>query len=90
MAGYSPRGRKSQTQLNDFHSLSLLYGPALTSTHDYWKTIALARQTFVGQVMTLLFNTLSRFVITFLPRSQSILNAQKQRKHRNIALGIPR
>ena len=33
------------------------------------KTIALTRQTFVGKVMSLLFNTLSRFVIGFLPRS---------------------
>ena len=38
----------------------------------YWKTIALTRQTFVGQVMSLLFNTLSRFVITFLPRSKHL------------------
>ena len=32
------------------------------------KTIVLTRQTFVGKAMSLLFNTLSRFVITFLPR----------------------
>ena len=37
------------------------------------KTIALTMQTFVGKVMSLLFNTLSRFVIPFLPRSKSIL-----------------
>ena len=35
------------------------------------KTIALTRQTFVGKVMSLLFNTLSRLIITFLPRSKS-------------------
>ena len=34
------------------------------------KTIALTRQTFVGKVMSLLLNMLSRLVITFLPRSQ--------------------
>ena len=34
------------------------------------KTIALTRQTFVGKVMSLLFNTLSRLVITFLPRDK--------------------
>ena len=34
------------------------------------KTIALTRQTFVGKVMSLLFNMLSRLVITFLPRSK--------------------
>jgi len=37
------------------------------------KTIALTRQTFVGKVMSLLFNTLSRFVIAFLPRSKCLL-----------------
>ena len=50
--------------------LSLLYGPTLTSIHDHWKTIALTRWTFVSKVMSLLFNMLSRFVITFLPRSK--------------------
>ena len=35
------------------------------------KTIALTRWTFVGKVMSLLFNMLSRLVITFLPRSES-------------------
>ena len=37
------------------------------------KTIALTRQTFVGKVMFLLFNRLSRFVIAFLPRSKCLL-----------------
>ena len=37
------------------------------------KTIALARWTFVGKVMSLLFNMLSRLVITFLPRSKRLL-----------------
>ena len=37
------------------------------------KTIALTRQTFVGKIMSLLFNILSRLVITFLPRSKSLL-----------------
>ena len=42
-------------------------------SHPYMttgKTIALTRWTFVGKVMSLLFNTPSRFVITFLPRSK--------------------
>ena len=45
-------------------------------SHPYMttgKTIALARQTFVGKVMSLLFNMLSRLVITFLPRSKHLL-----------------
>ena len=37
------------------------------------KTIALTRQTFVGKVMSLLFNMLSIFVIAFLPRSKHLL-----------------
>ena len=45
-------------------------------SHPYMitrKTIALTRQTFVGKVMSLLFNILSRLVITFLPRSKCLL-----------------
>ena len=45
-------------------------------SHSYMttgKTIALTRQTFVGKVMSLLFNMLSRLVITFFPRSMCIL-----------------
>ena len=45
-------------------------------SHPYMttgKTIALTRQTFVGKVMTLLFNMLSRLVIAFLPRSKHLL-----------------
>ena len=37
------------------------------------KTIALTRWTFVGKVMSLLFNMLSRLVTTFLPRSKQLL-----------------
>ena len=53
--------------------LSLLYGPL---SHPYMttgKTIALTIWTFVGKVISLLFNTLSRFGIAFLPRSKSLL-----------------
>ena len=42
------------------------------------KTIALNRQTFVGKAMTLLFNMLSRLVITFLPRSKCLLISRLQ------------
>ena len=44
-------------------------------SHPYMttgKTIALTRQTFVGKVMSLLFNKLSRLVIAFLPRSKHL------------------
>ena len=45
-------------------------------SHPYMttgKTIALTRWTFVGNVMSLLFNMLSRLVVTFLPRSKRLL-----------------
>ena len=45
-------------------------------SHPYMttgKTIALTRETFVGKVMSLLYNMLSRLVITFLPRSKHLL-----------------
>ena len=40
-------------------ALSFLYSPTLISIHDYWKTIALTRWTFVGKLMSLFFNMLS-------------------------------
>ena len=49
---------------------------AVQLSHPYMttgKTIALTRWTFVGKVMSLLFNMLSRLVITFLPRSKCLL-----------------
>ena len=45
-------------------------------SHPYMttgKTIALTKQTFVDKVMSLLFNMLSRLIITFLPRSKRLL-----------------
>ena len=45
---------------------------SVVSDHT-WKTIALTRWTFVGKVMSLLLNMLSRLVITFLPRSKRLL-----------------
>ena len=57
----------------NFSGLSFLHSPTLTSMHDYWKTIALTRWTFVGKVTSLFFNMLSRLVITFLPRSKHLL-----------------
>ena len=50
-------------------------------SHPYMttrKTIALTRWTFVGKVMSLLFNTLSKFVTAFLPRSKHLLISQLQ------------
>ena len=55
--------KASILQLSDFFTAQLSH-PYMTTG----KTIALTRRTFVGKVMSLLFNMLSRWVITFLPR----------------------
>ena len=58
---------------------SILRGSAFSTvqlSHPYMttgKTIALTRQTFVAELMSLLLNILSRLVITFLPRSKCLL-----------------
>ena len=53
--------------------LFMIHDPTLTSVHDYWKAIDLSIWIFVGKVISLVFNTLSRFVTVFLPRSKSLL-----------------
>ena len=60
--------KASILQHSAFFTVQLLH-PYMTTG----KTIALTRQTFVGKVMSLLFNMLSRLVITFLPRSKCLL-----------------
>ena len=50
-------------------------------SHPYMttgKTIALTRRTFVGKVMSLLFNMLSRLIIAFLPRNKHLLTSGLQ------------
>ena len=74
----SPRDSQESSPTPQFKSisssvLSLLHSPTLTSIHDHWETIALTRRTFVGKIISLLFNMLSRLVITFLPRSKRLL-----------------
>ena len=65
--------------LQDSSKASILWCSAffiVQISHPYMttgKTIALTRRTFVGKVMSLLFNMLSRLVIAFLPRSKSLL-----------------
>ena len=74
----SPRDSQESFQTPQFKSvnssvLSFLY---VQLSHPYLttgKTIALTTWTFVGKVMSLLFNTLSRLVIAFLPRSKCLL-----------------
>ena len=60
--------KASVLQRSAFFMVLLSY-PHMTTR----KTVALTRRTFVAKVMSLLFNVLSRFVITFLPRSKCLL-----------------
>ena len=53
--------------------LSLPYGPTLISIHGYWKNHSFDYMNFIGKVISLLFNTLSRLVIAFLPRRKHLL-----------------
>ena len=46
---------------------------ALTSKHDYWKNHSFDDKDLVGKIMSLPFNTLSRFAIAFLPRNKCLL-----------------
>ena len=55
-----------------------LYGSTLTSIHNYGKDIALIIWTFVSKVMSLLFKTLSSFVIAFLSKSKCLLILGRQ------------
>ena len=61
-------------------------------SHPYMttgKTIALTRRTFVGKVVSLLFNVLSRLVITFLPRSKRLLISCLQLPTAVMAASLP-
>ena len=74
----SPRDSQESSPTPQFKSinssvLSFLYSPTVTYIHDYWKNHSLTRWTFVGNVMSLLFNMLSRLVIIFLPKSKYLL-----------------
>ena len=70
---------KSLLQYHSSSKASILRRSAFFTvqlSHPYMttgKTIALTRQTYVGKVMSLLFNMLSRLVITFLPRNKRLL-----------------
>ena len=70
----SPRDSQESSPTPQFKSINssvlrLLNGPTLTSVHDFWKN---HRWTFVGKVISLLFKTLSRLVVAFLPRSKCL------------------
>ena len=63
----------SSTTIWKHQFASLLYGPTLTSIHEYWKNHNVTIWTFVGKVMILLFNVLPRFFIAFLQRTKYLL-----------------
>ena len=72
---FSPRDSQESSPTPQFKASILWRSVFFTVqlSHPYMttgKTIALARRTFIGKVMSLLFNMLSRLVITFLPRSK--------------------
>ena len=58
---------------HQFLALSLLYGPTLTSIHDYWANRRFDYTDLCCQVMCLLFTMLSRLAIAFLPRNKRLL-----------------
>ena len=74
MAGADPSGCELKHLLWRCSLLVQLSHPYMTTG----KTIALTRRAFVGKVMSLLFNTLSRLVIAFLPRSKRLLRSHLQ------------
>ena len=74
----SPRDSQESSPTPQFKSissfvLSFLYSPTLTSIYDHWKTHSLDWWTFIDKVMSLLFNMLSRLVITFLQKTKRLL-----------------
>ena len=75
---FCPRDSQESSPTPQFKSinsltLGFLYSPPLTFYMTTGKTIALARWNFVGKIMSLLFNKLSRLVIAFLPTSKPLL-----------------
>ena len=80
---WSPRDSQESSPTPQFRSinssvLGFLYGPTLTSVHGYWKKHSFDYMDFVSKTMSLLFNMLSRFVITFLPWNKHLLISRLQ------------
>ena len=73
-----PRDSQESSPTPQFKSinssvLSLLCGPTLTSTHDYWKSNSFDYMDLCQQSNISAFNMLSRFAIVFLPKSKDLL-----------------
>ena len=76
-SSWSPRDSQESSPWPQFESinslaLSLLCGPTLISVYDYWKNHSYDNTDFC-KVMSLFFNTLSRSVIVFFPKSKCLL-----------------
>ena len=74
----SPRDSQESSPAPQFKSinssaLSFLHSPTLTYIHDHWKNHRLDYMDLCQQVMSLLFNMLSKLAIAFLPRSKRLL-----------------
>ena len=74
---FCPRDSEVSSPTPPFESinssvLSLLYGPTLTSIHDYWKYHSFDYMDLVSKVISQLLNTLRKFVKTFLPNSKHL------------------
>ena len=74
----SPRDSQGSSPTPQFKNInssmfSVLYGPTLTSGYHYWKNHNFDYTDLCRKVISLLFNTLSRFVIAFLPRKKCLL-----------------
>ena len=75
---YSPRDSQESSPTSQLKASTLWHSAffIVQLSHPYMttgKTIALTRRTFVGKVISLLFNILSRLVMAFLPRSKCLL-----------------
>ena len=75
---YSPRNSQESSPEPQFKIinslvLSLLYGPTITFTHDYWKNHSYDHRNFGWKLMSLLFNMLSILGINCIPRSKHLL-----------------
>ena len=90
----NPRDSQESSPMPQFKSInsSVLNFYIVQLSHPFMttgKTIALTRWTFVGKVKSLLFNMLSRLVITFLPRSKHLLISWLQSPSAVILVTIP-
>ena len=71
--GFQENSPAPQFKGPDSLGLWLLYGAALTTICDHWEDHSLDSMNLCRRVMSLLFNTLSSFVIAFLPRSNRLV-----------------